>query len=141
MPVVNPEAFPGSRIYVKSSELEVAANVKCIKGDFGVTDGGQYAEPGRTDTGLTMLGRFERTVDNLGGLAGAKKVIVRHVNGFFADGFLNDTVAPVTAAQLWTTVYLKDARTVSADSTGRSAAGVLVRIDPDRVFVKLEGGV
>jgi hypothetical protein len=141
MPVQTQESFPGSRIYVESIELEVAANVKCIKGDFAITDGGRYAEPGRTDTGLTMLGRFNKTVDNTGGAAGAKKVQIRLVNGFFADGFLNDTDAPITPAHLWTNVYLKDARTLSADGTGRTIAGVLVRIDTDRVFVKLTGGV
>lgn len=141
MPVQNPEAYPGSRVYIKSIELEVAANVKCIAGDFAVTDGGRYAEPGRTDTGLTMLGRFYQTVNNVGGAAGAKKATIRLVNGFWADGFDNDTVAPVTAAHLWTNVYLKNARTLSADGTGRTVAGKLVRIDSDKVFVKLEGGV
>jgi len=135
------ESYPGSRVWVQSVELELAANVKCIKGDFGITDGGRYIEPARVDTGLTPIGRFALTVDNTGGLAGAKKVIARLVNGLFADGFLNDTVAPVLATHLWTNVYLKDARTVSADGTGRSVAGVLVRIDSDKVFVKLAGGV
>ena len=141
MPIQPQESYPGARVYVQSVELEVAANVKCIKGDFGITDGGRYIEPARTDTGLTPIGRFAATVDNTNGLAGAKKVIVRLLNGFFADGFLKDDIAPITAAHLWTNVYLKDARTVSADGTGRSVAGVLVRIDPDRVFVKLTGGV
>jgi len=141
MPVQNPEAYPGSRVFLESTELEVAANVKCIQGDFAVTDGGRYAEPGRTDTGLTMLGRFVRTIDNTGGLAGDKKVQIRLLNGFFATGFKNDSVAPLTAAHLWTDVFLKDARTVSADGTGRTAAGTLVRIDSDFVYVKLAGGV
>jgi hypothetical protein len=88
-----------------------------------------------------MLGRFVTTVDNTGGAAGAKKVQMRFVNDFWADGFLNDTVAPVTAAHLWTNVFLKDARTLSADGTGRTIAGLLVRIDSDRVYVKLAGGL
>jgi len=141
MPVQNPDAYPGARIYVKSIELEVAANVKCIAGEMAVTDGGRYAEPGRTDTGLTMVGRFYRTVDNTGGAAGDKKVVIRLLNDFWATGFDNDTIAPVTADHLWTDVYLKDARTISADGTGRSVVGTLVRIDPDKVFVKLAGGV
>jgi hypothetical protein len=141
MSVQNPEAFPGSRVFVESIELEVAANVKCIQGDMAVTDGGRYAEPGRTDTSLTMLGRFNRTVDNTAGLAGAKKVQIRLLNGFFASGFVNDAAAPLTAAHLWTTVYLKDARTASADGTGRSELGTLVRIDSDFVYIKLAGGV
>lgn len=141
MPIQNPESFPGSRRYIKSAELEVAANVKCIKGDFAVTDGGRYAEPGKTDTGLTMLGRFADTVDNTGGAAGAKKVKIRFVNEFWADGFINDNVAPVTATHLWTDVFLKDARTITADGTGRTAVGKLVHIDSDKVFVKLAGGV
>ena len=141
MPIQNPEAFPGSRVFYESGELEVAANVKCIQGDFGITDGGRYIEPGRTDTGLTMLGRFVRTVDNAGGAAGAKKAQFRLSNGFWANGFVNDTVAPLTAAHLWTTVYLKDARTASADGTGRTALGTLVRIDSDYVYIKLAGGV
>ena len=141
MPVQDPEAYPGSRVYVHSIELEVAANVKCIQADFAVTDGGRYAEPGRTDTGLTMLGRFVRTVNNTGGAAGAKKVQIRLLNGFWATGFANDTVSPLTAAHLFTSVFLKDARTVSADGTGRTEAGTLVRIDSDYVYIKPAGGL
>lgn len=143
MPIQNPEAFPGSRVFIESIELEVAANVKCIQGDFAITDGGRYAEPGRTDTGLTMLGRFVRTVDNTGGAAGDKKVQIRLLNGFWASGFVNDTVAPLTAAELWKegAAYIKDARTVSADGTGRTSAGTMVRKDTDFVYVKLAGGV
>lgn len=141
MPVVNTESYPGSRRYIETIKLELAANVKAIKGDFAITDGGRYAEPGRTDTGLTMLGRFAETIDNTGGAAGAKSAKIRLSNDFWADGFLNDTVAPVTAAHLWTDIYLKDSRTVTADGTGRTAAGKLVHIDTDMVYIKLAGGV
>jgi hypothetical protein len=141
MPVVNTESYPGSRRYIETIKLELAANVKAIRGDFAVTNGGQYSEPGKTDTGLTMLGRYAETIDNTGGAAGAKSAKIRLLNDFWADGFLNDTVAPVTSAHLWTEVYLKDSRTVTADGTGRTAAGLLVHIDADMVYVKLAGGV
>lgn len=143
MPVQTPEAFPGARRYIESIKLELAANVKAIKGEFAVTDNGRYAEPGKTDADIAMmLGRFADTVDNTGGAAGDKSVVIRLLNGFFADGFLNDGTSPVDADDLWVDVYLKDAKTISADGTGRTVVGKLVFIDDDGMcFVKLAGGM
>lgn len=120
--------------------LPVKANTKIHAGSLVVIDAG-YAAPGRTATGLITLGRAEETVDNTGGNAGDKRVSVRQ--GVF--NFTNSADADAIAqAQVGGMSYIVDDQTVAkTDGSGaRSAAGRIVQVDSDGVWVELGlGGI
>ena len=107
--------------------IPVAANVKILKGAIVVLSGG-YAAPGTTATGLLMLGRAERTVDNTGGAAGALSVRVKR--GIFAWNSAGSGDA-ITSANIGATAYIVDDNTVALTngSNTRSAAGTIHDID------------
>lgn len=115
--------------------LDVAANTKIFAGALVVVNASGYAAPGSTATGLKAAGRAEEQVDNIGGAAGAKSVTVRR--GVFK--FKNAAADPVGIARILDTCYIVDDETVAASSgTGtRSAAGKVVGIDPDGVWVEI----
>lgn len=107
----------------------VAASVKIFAGSLAALDASGNAVPGTATTGLMARGRAEETVDNLTGLAGAQSIDIQAgIFGFASDGAL-------TRANIGKVVYLVDDQTVSATSTGRSAAGVLVDLEDDTAWV------
>jgi len=114
--------------------LPVKANTKVYAGSLVVIDAG-YAAPGRAATGLIAVGRAEETVDNTGGAAGAKSVNVRQ--GVFPWANSADTDA-IAQAQVGSTVYIVDDQTVAKTdgSSARSAAGKVIQVDTDGVWVK-----
>lgn len=113
----------------------VAASVKPIQGGLAVLAAG-YVKPGVAATGLIAVGRFEQTVDNGSGSAGAKTALVRP--GIFK--FDNSADADLIAqAEVGTTCYVVDDHTVAKTdgSGGRSAAGKVVAVETDGVWVKI----
>lgn len=113
--------------------IGVGAGVRIFAGSLIALSATGFAIPGRTATGLTYVGRAEESVDNTAGADGAVAVKV-HRNRAFK--WAND--GTVTQARLLKPVYIVDDATVAAaDGTGtRSAAGLLVGIDSDGVWVE-----
>lgn len=115
--------------------VPVAAATLCYAGGLAVANATGYAEGGSVATTLTYLGRFEEQVDNSSGADGDKQVLVRRGDAF---KFGNSGSDPVTQASFGKVCYIVDDETVaSTDGTGtRSAAGVVVGIDDDGVWVE-----
>jgi hypothetical protein len=121
---------------MKSTEvlvIPVAANVRIFAGSLAVATATGFAAPGSTALGLSYLGRFEASVDNRGGAAGAALAEIRHGKAFL---WAND--GTVTQAHLFKPAYIVDDETVAAADAGgtRSAAGRIVGIDADGVWVE-----
>lgn len=109
----------------------VAASTTIFAGSLVAANASGYAVPGSTATTLTALGRAEESVVNAGS-AGDKSVLVRRLKAF---KFANDGSDAVVQADLGKTCYITDDQTVSHTSTGKSAAGKVVKLDSDGVWV------
>lgn len=111
------------------------AAVKIFAGSLVAANATGYATPGAVATTLTYLGRAEETVDNTGGAAGAKAVLVRRGKAF---KFANSGADPVTQASMGKVCYIVDDETVALTNgtSTRSAAGIVVGVDADGVWVK-----
>lgn len=113
----------------------VSAGKVCRAGGLAVLHGGT-AEPGATAVGLVAVGRFEATVDNTAGAAGAVSVRVRR--GCFRFG--NSTGADaITLADVGSPAYIVDDATVAKTSATntRSEAGIIVDIDDSGVWINI----
>lgn len=122
----------------KSGELlviPVEAGKVIYAGALVAVNAAGNAIPAEAAAGLKAAGRSEEYVDNSSGAAGAKAVTVRR--GVFK--FANSATDPVGQANLLGTCYMVDDGTVAAtDGTGtRSAAGKVLGIDPDGVWVEI----
>lgn len=115
--------------------VPVAAGVVCYAGGLAAANAGGYATPGATATTLTYLGRFEEWVDNSAGSAGDLSVLVRRGKAF---KFKNSGTDSIGQAGLGKPCYIVDDETVAATngSSTRSAAGVVVAIESDGVWVE-----
>lgn len=110
--------------------LPVKGSTKIYKGSLVALNAG-YAAPGATATSRIACGRAKTTVDNTGA-DGAKYIEVEE--GIFK--WVNDAGDPILAANLGATVYITDDQTVSVTSTGKSAAGKIVKLDSDGAWVR-----
>ncbi len=122
---------PVDAVLANTVVLPVAAGKKIFKGGLVVLSAG-YAQPGATAAALVAVGRAEQTVDNTAGANGALTVRVRR--GCFK--WVNAGADLVVAADLFATCYVTDDQTVSHTSTGKSAAGKVIQIDSDGVWVE-----
>ena len=124
---------------MKDGELisvPVAASKKIFAGALVAANATGFATPGATATTLTYLGRAEEYVDNSTGADAAKTVMVRRGKAF---KFKNSAGDAVTQASLGKVCYIVDDETVSATNAGgntQSAAGTVVGIDTDGVWVQ-----
>lgn len=111
----------------------VAAGAVIYAGALVVLNASRDAAPGSTATGLIARGAAQEHVDSTGGLAGEKRITSRA--GVFR--FAND--GTITRADIGATAYIVDDQTVADnDATGtRSAAGPIVDVDGDRVWVSV----
>jgi hypothetical protein len=119
-------------------ELGVSASTTCYQGGIAVLNGG-FLEPATTATGLIPVGRFDETVVN-SGADGA--VTAKVACGVFR--FANSAAADAIAdADRGATCYIVDDQTVAkTDGTAsRSAAGIVVDVDSDGVWVLIGLGV
>lgn len=121
---------------MKDGELiavPVAANAKIYAGALMVANAAGYAAPGSAAFSLIYLGRAEESVDNTGGLDGAKTVLVRRGKAF---KYKNSGADAVTQAELGRPCYIADDETVAKTSGGtRSVAGIVVGVEADGVWV------
>lgn len=110
----------------------VAAGAVIHEGAMTVLNAAGFAQPGTEAEGLTSVGRAESSVDNTGGTDGGANVTTRIDDACRYD---NDAVAPVTRTSIMKPCFIKDDATVSSDATGRSAAGTVVNVDADGVWI------
>lgn len=109
----------------------VAAAVEIFAGSLVALDASGNAVPATAATGLMARGRAEEHVDNRLGLAGALNVNSQAgIFGYASDGAL-------TRADIGKVVYMVDDQTVSATSTGRSAAGILDDLEGSIAWVSV----
>lgn len=95
---------------------------------------------GKTGTGLVPLGIFNETLTG----DGTKKVVVKLFQEIAAYWWTNDTGTAVAATDIGDPCYIKDDVTVTADSTGRSVAGMVLAVDSTKgvlVYSPLAGWV
>lgn len=115
--------------------LPMKANTKAFRGGLAVIDAG-YAAPGRTALNLIAVGRFNQTVDNTGGAAGA--LLARVEPGLYVFG--NSTAGDLIAqADVGADCFIVDDQTVAKTngSNTRSRAGKIVAVDSTGVTVQL----
>ncbi len=110
----------------------LAANAKIFEGGLVVLNAAGFALAGIEGEGLTSVGRANTSADNTGGPDGGTAVTARID---YACRYDNDSVAPVTRTSIMSACYIKDDVTVSSDDTGRSAAGTVVDVDADGVWI------
>lgn len=117
-----------------TSNPPVAAGAKIHHGALVVMDAG-FAKPGYAAAGLVTLGIAEETVDNTGGAAGAKRVVVKR--GCFH--FANHGADAVTEADIGKDAYVVDDQTVAKTSATntRSIAGKVVDVDAAGVWIRV----
>jgi hypothetical protein len=109
----------------------VAAATKIYAGSLVVLDASGNAEPGTTATGKVAVGRAAEYVDNSAGAAAAVNVTVDAGIFRYANG---DTI---TKTSIGDTAYIVDDQTVSKASSGKSAAGIIIDLDSDGVWVDI----
>lgn len=111
----------------------LGAGKKVFAGSIVVLTGG-YAEAGTAAASLKAVGRANESVDNTGGAAGAKSVLVER--GVFL--FAND--GTITQADVGGTCYIVDDQTVAraagADPV-KSAAGTIRGLEAGGVWVEI----
>lgn len=110
----------------------VAANAVIFAGALVCLDASGNAVPGTEAEGLTADGRADTHANNAGGAAGAMQVTVR--KGIFRW----DNAGDIDRTDIGGTAYIDDDQTVTATSTERSAAGVIVDVDDDGVWVRID---
>lgn len=115
--------------------VPVAANAVIHAGAIVVANATGFAAPGIAAKSLIYLGRAEEAKDNTGGADGALTIRVRTGKAFQWE---NSGTDPVTQASLGKLCYIEDDQTVSATSSNaaRSAAGIVIGLDSNGVWVK-----
>lgn len=111
------------------------AAVKVHAGGLTAINAAGFATPGAVATTLKYFGRAEESVDNSAGAAGDKSVLVRRKKAF---KWLNHGADAVVQADLGATCYIVDDQTVAKTNgtNTRSAAGIVVQVDADGVWVE-----
>lgn len=115
--------------------LPVAATAKIYAGGMVVANATGFADKGQVATTLTYIGRAEEQVDNTAGADGDKDILVRRGKAF---KFKNSGADAVDQASIGKVCYIEDDETVSKTNgtATRSAAGIVVGIDSDGVWVE-----
>lgn len=115
--------------------LKVAAASKIYGGGIVMVSATGYAVRGQTGANLTYVGRAEATADNLVGANGDQTVLVKRRKAF---KWANSSADPITLADLFKTAYVVDDETVArtANSGARSAAGKIIGVDDDGIWVE-----
>lgn len=100
-------------------EFPIEANVRVFKGALVSLTAGN-ARPARTNTHDLVMGVALKTVDNLGGAAGAKRVEVRRGVFTFENSSAGDALAAADAGAL---VFVVDDQTVAKTNGGSTRGG------------------
>lgn len=120
-------------------EFGVQASTTCYQGGIAVLAADGMVEPGTTATGKVACGVFEETVDNSAGADAAKTAKVRLGVFKFGNSASSDEI---TAAEVGDACYIVDDQTVAKTNGGstRSAAGIVMGVDSDGVWVQIALG-
>lgn len=125
--------FPAGPVTFNRHKIKMGANFKALKGTHAAIalSGGNegYAVAGAAAADLLACGRFNETVDNVGGAAGAKRVEIDFGREIYCFRWLNDTGSPIDLTDVGHPVYFKDNNTVTASSVGTSVAGTFWGFD------------
>jgi hypothetical protein len=109
----------------------VEAIAVIYKGALVVVNADGYLEPATSATGKFAAGKAQEAVDNTGGADGDKTCVVR----WGVHKWENSGSNTVVQADLYDLCYAEDDQTVGNDATGRSAAGRIVELESDGVWV------
>lgn len=118
--------------------VKVAASTTIFAGGIVMANSSGFAVPGSTAADLTYIGRADETVVNSGS-AGDKSILVRRGDAF---KWKNSGSDPVDQSCLFKTCYVVDDETVAKTAAvvesnpTRSAAGIVVGIDADGIWVQ-----
>jgi hypothetical protein len=110
--------------------VKMKGSTTIYQGGLVVLDGG-YAKPGVTATALVAFGRAEETRTNAGA-DGADSILVTFGAFKWANSGGGDAV---TDAHVGALCYVVDDQTVMITSAGKSAAGRVLAVESDGVFV------
>lgn len=110
--------------------VKMKGSTTIYQGGLVVLDGG-YAKPGATATGLVAFGRAEETKTN-SGADGAVTILVSFGAFKWANSAGGDAVTDANVGGL---CYIVDDQTVMATATGKSAAGRVLAVESDGVYV------
>ena len=126
---------------VRQIEIEVKGGVKIYAGAL-VSVKSSLARPGTTESGAKGWGRAEKTADNLTGIDGAVKVIIREGVFKFDNSPAGTDFIDPSAMNLGNPCYIVDDQTVAKTDGGgtRSPAGGIYRVDTDGVWVDMKIG-
>lgn len=91
-----------------------------------------YASEASKTTGITVIGRSEKYVDNTHGENGSENITVKR--GVFI--WNNDAENPVEQKDMFKQCYVKDSNTVTMDSENNSAAGKVIGLENGYVQVE-----
>ena len=118
-----------------SHDFPVLTAVKIFAGSMVALDSSGWAKPGVTATGLIVVGRAEKQVDNTLGESGDLSVPVRRGTFQFANSADADEI---TKAEIGDNCYLVDDQTVAKTngSATRSVAGIIRDVDAQGVWVE-----
>ena len=114
------------------TSLPVAGSTIIFAGTLVAANAAGYAVPAADVDGLTVIGRAEADCDNRSGAAGDLTVIV--AQGIFKYATPADE-AKVTIADTGKVVYVLDDQTVGKTSTKSVAAGRVIRVDGDGIYI------
>lgn len=114
--------------------LPVEDNVHCYAGAMAAVNAAGFVAPATAAAGWHVLGRFEEECDNTlaGHVQGGKSVTVRQ--GVFKWANLVGDL--VVAGDRTDACYIQDDLTVRHTAGGVAAAGLVVQIDTDGVWVR-----
>ena len=110
--------------------VKMKGSTTIFQGGLVVLDGG-YAKPGATATGLVAFGRAEETKTNAGS-DGDASILVTFGAFKWANSASTDAV---TDANVGALCYVVDDQTVMITATGKSAAGRVLAVESDGVYV------
>ena len=111
----------------------VKAATKIYAGSLVFMNAG-VAEPATKAADLIALGRAEELADNSSGIAGAISVLVRR--GVFRWANSAATTDKVAAAEIGKKAYAADDQTVTKVATAATAAGIVLGVDSEGVWVE-----
>jgi len=113
----------------------VAANKTIYAGALVVLNASGYAEPGKTATGLTAVGKAGKQADNYTATDG--KVLVLVERGIFL--YANTAADAITRTEIGKSCYIiNDYSVAKTNGTGtRSIAGKVIDVTNEGVWVEL----
>lgn len=116
--------------------LLVADDAILYAGGIVMLNASGYAVPGATATGQVCAGRAEEYVDNTDGGNGGKSATVKRGVFKYKNSSSGDAI---TIAEIGDICYIVDDETVAKTNgtNTRSAAGVIVGVDSDGVWVRM----